>query len=92
MSNPHERGVGLVEPVDLTCRELVELVTDYLEGVLPAAERLRFEAHLAECPYCQTYLAQMRRTIALVGKLSESTIDPIVERELLQRFRAWKQR
>ena len=80
-----------MDTAELTCRELVELVTEYLEGSLPAAERLRFEGHLAECPYCQTYLAQMRRTIALVSKLSETTIDPAVEEELLQCFRDWKQ-
>ena len=80
-----------MDTAELTCRELVELVTEYLEGALPAAERQRFEEHLAECPYCQTYLAQMRRTIALVGKLSETTIDPGVEEELLQCFRDWKQ-
>jgi anti-sigma factor RsiW len=80
-----------MDTTELTCRDLVELVTDYLEGALPVTERLRFEAHLAECPYCQTYLTQMRQTIAMVGKLSETTIDPSVREDQLQCFRAWKQ-
>ena len=77
---------------DLTCRELVELVTRYLEGVLPPAEQDRFDAHLAECPWCRRYIAQMRRTISLVGELTEESIDPRARDVLLQRFRAWNQR
>jgi len=78
---------------DLTCQELVELVTDYLEGALPASERARFEAHLADCPYCDAYLDQMRRTIRVVGSRRESKVAPEAEAEaeLLRRFRAWKQ-
>jgi anti-sigma factor RsiW len=48
---------------EMTCQELVELVTDYLEAVLPEPQRERLEAHLAECPYCEEYIAQMRQTI-----------------------------
>lgn len=76
---------------ELTCRELVELVTEYLEGTLPDAVRARFDAHLKECPHCQTYLEQMRQTITVLGRLNEDTIDPDVREELLRRFRAWKQ-
>jgi anti-sigma factor RsiW len=54
----------------LSCQELVELVTDYLEDALPSEERTRFEAHLAECGNCQQYLHQMRRTIELTGTLT----------------------
>jgi anti-sigma factor RsiW len=50
----------------MTCQELVELVTDYLEGAMSAADRARFEEHLAICPGCQTYLEQMRQTMRLV--------------------------
>ena len=49
---------------EMTCKELVEVVTDYLEGGCPSAERARLEAHLAECPYCVEYIEQMRQTIA----------------------------
>jgi anti-sigma factor RsiW len=53
----------------MTCREAVEAITDYLEGGMPAGERKRFEAHVAGCPGCAVYLAQMRQTIAALGKL-----------------------
>ena len=76
---------------DLTCQDLVELVTDYLEGALPASERARFEAHIADCPCCDAYLDQMRRTIRVVGTRRESTLAPEAEEELLRCFRAWKQ-
>ena len=76
---------------EMTCRELVELVTGYLEGTLPAAERARFEAHLADCPDCTNYLDQMRRTVQLLGTLSEETITPEAKERLLWAFRDWKQ-
>ena len=56
-----------VDP-DLACRELVELVSDYLENALPATERERFEAHLAECEGCDAYVEQVRATIRLAGR------------------------
>jgi anti-sigma factor RsiW len=75
---------------NLTCQELVEVVTEYLEGTLPAAERLRFEAHLAGCRGCRNYLEQMRQTIATLGKLTEESI-PAGDREtLLDLFRNWR--
>jgi anti-sigma factor RsiW len=58
------------EKDEITCQELVELVTDYVESVLPERERTRLEAHLAECPYCEEYIAQMRQTIYALGELS----------------------
>jgi anti-sigma factor RsiW len=70
----------------LTCQELVELVTDYLEGALPASERARFDAHVAECEGCGLYLEQMLTTIRLMGGLDER---PDVE-GLLRAFRDWK--
>ncbi len=77
------------EPAEMTCRELVELVTAWLDDALPAPERARFEAHLADCPYCRTYLEQIRQTAQLLGGLSESTIDPAARDALLARFRDW---
>ena len=74
----------------LSCKELVELVTEYFEEKLPAAERRRFEAHLSTCQGCQIYLEQMRQTLGLLGTLSEDSISPEAERELLQVFRNWK--
>ena len=76
----------------LTCRELVELVTDYLEGSLPPAERARFESHLAGCAGCHRYLDQMRQTIHLMGRLTEESLEPQVKTDLLQIFRDWKKR
>ncbi|HLI50473.1 MAG TPA: zf-HC2 domain-containing protein [Thermomicrobiaceae bacterium] len=75
----------------LTCREFVEIVTDYLEGSLPASERERFEAHLAVCPGCQIYLEQIRETVRLSGRLTEDSISPEAQSELLRAFRDWKQ-
>jgi anti-sigma factor RsiW len=72
---------------DLSCRELVELATDYLEGALPEAERARFEAHLAHCAGCETYLEQVRATIALVGATRGLDEPPELSR-LLGAFRA----
>jgi anti-sigma factor RsiW len=75
---------------ELTCKELVELVTDYLEGKLPPVERARFETHLARCRHCTNYLAQMQQTIQLVGRLTEETIEPDSRDDLLAIFRDWK--
>ena len=77
-------------PGGLSCRELVELVTEYLEGTLPPDERARFEAHLSECPYCRIYLEQMRRTIRTLGMLTEDAIQPEARDELLHLFREWR--
>lgn len=74
----------------LTCRELVELVTDYLEGALPPAERDRFDAHIARCPHCHRYLEQMRQLIAALPGLTEETIPTAARQELLHAFRRWK--
>ena len=74
----------------LTCVELVELVTDYLEDELSPAERARFEAHVAECDGCQAYVEQMRTVIELTGRLTEASIPPEGERALLDAFRHWR--
>lgn len=60
---------------ELTCKELVELVTDYLEGALSPETRTRFEDHLAGCPFCRIYLEQMRQTIGALGHLSDEAIS-----------------
>ena len=73
----------------MTCREFVELVTDYLEGRLTGAERERFQAHLDLCPGCQAYVEQMRRTLAALGRIPEESISPAARDELLHAFRAW---
>jgi anti-sigma factor RsiW len=73
----------------MTCRELVELVTDYIEGALPEGARARFDAHLAACSGCRAYLEQMRRTIVLAGRLDEDGIAPAPREALLAAFRDW---
>jgi anti-sigma factor RsiW len=78
-----------VELEQLSCQELVELVTDYLEGALPEQERLRFEDHIGRCGACAIYLEQMRQTISLLGHLPEEALSPDAERVLLQAFRGW---
>ncbi len=74
----------------LTCKELAELVTDYVEGALPRRDRERFEEHMMTCPPCQVHLEQMRQTIALLGRLPEDTISPEAEQVLLEALRNWK--
>jgi anti-sigma factor RsiW len=74
----------------ITCREFVELVTDYLEDRLPAAERERFEDHLALCPGCQAYMDQMRATLRALGRIPEESLSPAAREELLHTFRGWK--
>jgi anti-sigma factor RsiW len=74
----------------LACVELVELVTDYLEGALPDADRVRFEAHIAGCDGCTAYVHQMRETLALMGELTTESLSVEAERELLVAFRDWK--
>jgi anti-sigma factor RsiW len=75
---------------ELTCRELVELVTDYLEGRLAAAERERFEAHLAICADCAAYVEQMRETVRAAGQLEEAGLSPQARGDLLRAFRDWR--
>jgi predicted anti-sigma-YlaC factor YlaD len=74
----------------MSCRELVELVTEYFEGGLGQPERMRFEEHIAVCPPCREYLEEMRQTIDMVGKLTEQSISPEAETELLHAFRNWR--
>jgi anti-sigma factor RsiW len=74
----------------LSCRELVELVTDYLEGALSEEERLRFDDHIGRCGACKIYLEQIRQTITLLGRLPEAALSPDAERELLEAFRGWR--
>lgn len=75
---------------DLPCQELVELVTDYLEGALAPDDRARFDRHLATCPHCRTYLEQMRLTVELTGRLAEDDLPSGSRDALLDAFRTWK--
>jgi anti-sigma factor RsiW len=74
----------------LSCREVVELVTDYLEDDMADERRDLFERHLAICGACQRYLEQMRTTIGLTGMLREEDVPPEVMGELVAAFRGWQ--
>jgi anti-sigma factor RsiW len=73
----------------LSCQELVELVTSYIEGALPELDRARFEEHLTRCDGCTRYVEQMRATILVTGRLRPEDISPDAERKLLDVFRDW---
>lgn len=73
----------------LACKQMVELITDYLEGALPRRERSRFEAHLAGCEHCTEYLAQIRVTIAVTGRLREEHLTPAMREEFAEVFGRW---
>ena len=74
----------------MTCQELSEIVTDYLEGAMPLRDRVRFDLHVAVCPECRRYLEQMKTTIEASGHIPPEPIPPEIEARLLERFRDWK--
>jgi anti-sigma factor RsiW len=82
MNNDKER--------EMACQELVEVITEYLEGTLPEHDCTRFETHLASCPACQEYVEQMRALIRLSGKLTARSLEPATVDSLLLAFRRWK--
>ena len=75
---------------ELTCKELVELVTGYLDGSLRGRRRRRFESHLSECDGCTRYLQQMEATIRATGGLTEDRVTEEQKTVLLAAFRDWK--
>ena len=79
----------MTESDEVACRELVELVTDYLEDAIPERDRARLEAHLAGCEGCTAYLEQMRTTIRLAGRLTEQALPEQTCAALLEVFRDW---
>jgi anti-sigma factor RsiW len=78
-----------VDVEQLSCQELVELVTDYLEGALSPEETARFDDHIGRCTGCAAYLEQIRQTIVLTGRLTPESLSPEAERALLDAFRGW---
>jgi anti-sigma factor RsiW len=77
-------------PPGLVCQQVVELVTDYLEGSLSPADHRRFEAHLADCPHCTEYLAQIRETIRLAGRVEPEDLTPAMRTDLTDLYRRWR--
>ena len=80
----------MIQP--LTCKELVELITEYIEGTLPEDDRARVDEHLAGCEGCTNYLEQMRQTIRLTGTIREENLTPEQRDDLLTLFRDWKKK
>jgi anti-sigma factor RsiW len=74
----------------MNCRQVVELMTDYLDGALSPGDRAKFEEHIAGCDGCRAYLAQLRMTREVVGRLADEPIPQSVEDELLKAFKDWK--
>ena len=75
---------------DVVCQQAVELVTDYLEGALRRADRRRFEKHLAKCDGCTEYLAQIRATIAITGRITPDDLTEQMRTEFIALYRRWE--
>ena len=75
---------------ELVCQQVVELVTDYLEGALSDVDRRRFEGHLSGCPHCTEYLAQMRETIRLAGRITPEDLTPDMRTDLTDLYYRWR--
>lgn len=75
---------------EMACKELVEVITDYLEGTLSERDRARFDAHILTCPPCREYVAEMRTTLHLTGRLTVDSISSSVRDELLSAYRRMK--
>jgi anti-sigma factor RsiW len=82
--------MSLLRKDPLVCQEVVELITDYLEGTLSRRDRRRFDEHLAGCPHCTEYLAQMGRTLELTGCLVAEDLSPDARREFEDIYRNWR--
>ena len=76
---------------DISCKELVDLVTDYMDETISDEARAKFEHHLSECGYCDTYVKQMHLTVTLTKKLAETEETKPAPNELLNIFRKWKE-
>jgi len=75
---------------ELVCQQMVELITDYLEGALTRSQRRRFERHLSGCEHCTEYLEQMRATIRLTGRLQAEDLSPEMQHEFAALYRRWR--
>jgi anti-sigma factor RsiW len=75
---------------ELVCVEVVELITDYLEGAMSRSQRRRLEAHFAGCDHCGEYLEQIRTTIRLTGRLRSEDLTPRMRADLILLYRRWR--
>ena len=85
LRRPFRRG-------EIVCQQAVELVTDYLEGALPRRDRRRFERHLAGCPNCTEYLAQIRATIKITSRITPDDLSPHMQADFIALYRRWTRR
>ena len=83
--------LGRTTRSQLVCQQAVELVTDYLEGALSRADRRRFEKHLAGCPHCTEYLAQIRATIVVTGRVTPGDLSPQMRADFIAVYRRWRE-
>lgn len=74
----------------MRCIEVVELMTEYLEGTLADSDRARFEEHISGCDGCRAYLEQLRLTLRLLRDTADVPVPESVERELVEAFRDWR--
>ena len=74
----------------LVCRQAVELMTEYLEGTLADVDRARLEAHLAGCPHCSEYLAQIRDVVDAAGRVEPDDLPDEAVDDLVALYRAWR--
>jgi anti-sigma factor RsiW len=84
------RLVTALRRPEIVCQQAVELMTDYQEGAMPGPVRRRFERHLAQCPHCTEYLAQMRAVITLAGRVTPDDLAPEAQDDLIALFRQWR--
>ena len=82
--------MNLLRPTEIPCQQVVELISDYLEGALSGRARRRLEHHLAGCPHCSAYLAQMRETLRLTGRLVPEDLTPEMQQEFSEVYRLWR--
>jgi anti-sigma factor RsiW len=75
----------------LVCRQAVELMSDHVDGALAARDRARLEAHLADCPHCTEYLAQIREVIVAAGRVEADDLPPQALDDLVTLYRRWRQ-
>ena len=82
--------MNLLQPAAIPCQQVVEMISDYLEGALPMRARRRLEHHLAGCPHCSAYLEQMRETLKLTGRLLPEDLTPEMQQEFSEVYRQWR--
>ena len=75
---------------DITCRQAVALMTDYLDGALGPDDRALVEAHLAECEGCAEHLRQIRITVTVTGRIRDENLDPAAREDLMDLYRRWR--